>query len=397
MIYLVVLLLLLLLSFRYDICGKTIRRDQWYQVVLIIFILIAGLRYRFAVDTIGYLNSFYYNTPYLWEIDLAKLETFRFEPLWVFINSLVKSLGGKFFVVQIIQASIVNILIFKYFKKHISYPFLCVTLFFIMDYHYFCMMIMRNAIAIAICLFANDFFLEKKWKKAILLYTIAFLFHYSTLLIILITPFLMWLRLNKIGVVFLLSMLVVGKITSSYFEDVFALIAVTDGLSDKIDGYLESGLLDRDNVTLNYYIFGLLVPFIYTFLSLYYIKKRRCYDYLLKLEPFVMIGMMLIVLRANIGMLHRFTYLYSVYFIVFYVQVFMDMYKRKRLLTKSVSLVRSFIIFSPFLFVTIYSAVKGSLSYYPYYTIIEKKVDKEREKHYLESRPYLRKLSDNEY
>lgn len=26
-----------------------------------------------------------------------------------------------------------------------------------------------------------------------------------------------------------------------------------------------------------------------------------------------------------------------------------------------------------------------------------KKVDKEREKHYLESRPYLRKLRDNEY
>jgi len=327
MIYFVVLILLLLLTLRYDICGKTRGRDKWYQAVLIILILIAGLRYRFAVDTVGYLNSFYYNTPYLWEIDILKPESFHSEPLWVLINSLVKSLGGKFFVVQIIQAAIVNILIFSYFKKHSAYPFLCVTLFFIMDYHYLCMMIMRNATAIAICLYANDYSLEKKWKKAIPLYIIAFLFHYTTLLTILIIPFLIWLRLNKIGIVFLLSMFVVGKVTSSYFEDIFSLIAITDGFSDKADSYLDSGKLSRDNMSLNYYLFGLLIPFLYTFLSLFYIKKRHSYDYLLKLEPFIMIGMMFIVLRANIGMLHRFTRMYSIYFIIFYVQVLMDMYK----------------------------------------------------------------------
>ena len=51
MIYLIVIILLLLLSFRYDINGKTEGREQCYLAMLVIFILIAGLRWRLGVDT----------------------------------------------------------------------------------------------------------------------------------------------------------------------------------------------------------------------------------------------------------------------------------------------------------------------------------------------------------
>lgn len=396
MIYLIVLIFLLLLSFRYDINGKTEGRDQCYLAIQLVLILIAGLRYRFAVDTMGYLSSFYFMHPLLWDIDFTSWDSFRSEPLWTLLNSVVKTLGGKFFIVQLIQASIVNILIFKYFKKHSAYPFLCATLFYIMDYHYFCMMIMRNATAIAICLFANDYILEKKWKKAFLLYGIAFLFHYSTFFIILITPFSMWLRLNRIGIVLLLSMFVVGKMVGPYFDDLFALLALNDTVSGKLDHYLESGMLSRDKMNINYYL-TLLIPFLYTFISLYYLKKRNVHTDLLRLEPFIMIGLMFVILRVNMGMIHRFTYLYSAYFILFCVQFFMDVYNRKELLTKSVSLVRSFIVFIPFFFVTVFLTVRGFSHYYPYYSIIEKKVDKVRDKYFLEHRPKAKKLSEDDY
>lgn len=396
MIYLIVLLVLLLLSFRYDINGKTEGRDQCYLAIQLVLILIAGLRYRFAVDTIGYLNSFYYVYPDLLHLDYTRLDSYRHEPLWVLLNSVVKTLGGKFFIVQIIQASIVNILFFKYFKRHSAYPFLCATLFYIMDYHYFCMMIMRNATAIAICLFANDYILEKKWKKAFLLYGIAFLFHYSTFFIILITPFSMWLRLNRIGIALLLSMFVVGKMVGPYFDDLFALLAFNDTVSGKLDNYLENGKLSTDNVSIYYYL-SLLIPFLYTFISLYYLKKRNVHIDLLRLEPFIMIGLMFVILRVNIGMIHRFTRLYSAYFILFCIQFFMDVYNRRELFTKSVSLVRSFIVFIPFFFVTVFLTVRSFSSYYPYYTIIDKKVDKVRDKYFLEHRPKAKKLSEDDY
>ena len=63
MIYLIVIILLLLLSFRYDINGKTEGREQCYLAMLVIFILIAGLRWRLGVDTPNYLDSFYHRYP----------------------------------------------------------------------------------------------------------------------------------------------------------------------------------------------------------------------------------------------------------------------------------------------------------------------------------------------
>ena len=70
MIYFVVLLLLLILTVRYDINGKTEYRDQWYNAVLVILILIAGLRFRLGVDTVNYIYMFYHDFPSLFDIDI---------------------------------------------------------------------------------------------------------------------------------------------------------------------------------------------------------------------------------------------------------------------------------------------------------------------------------------
>lgn len=393
MIYFIVLIILLFLSFRYDINGKTEGRDQCYMVMLVVFILVAGLRFRVAVDTIAYLYSFYHTIPKLENLDFTRLDTFRSEPLWVLLNSAVKSLGGKFYIVQLIQAAIVNVLVFKYVKKHSEYPFLCVTMFYILDYRYFCMMIMRNAVAIVICIFANDYVLEKRWKNAIFLYIVAFFFHYSTALIIVITPFILWLRLNKKGIVVLLSMLVIGKILSSYIEELTTLIVINDTVSGKLDVYVESGKLSTEDNNVNYIIYAVLLPFVYTIASLFYVKKHQLRSNLIKFEPFLMVGLMLVLLRMNIGMLHRFTKLYELYFILFYAQALMIMYKRKGKLMRSVSLARSLLVFFPLFFLSL--AVESGN--YRYGTIIERKIDKKQENNFMSGRNTLNVPSKDEY
>ena len=385
MIYLIVLILLLILSFRYDINGKTIGRDQWYLAMLVVLIMIAGLRFRTTGDTMAYLYHFHHDYPDLLHIDLTRLDAFRHEPFWVLLNSSVKTLGGKFFVVQLIQASIVNILIFLYFKKHSSYPFICIFFYYILAYHYFNMTVMRNAAAIAICLFANDSLLEKKWKKAYLLYFVAVMFHYSSALFMLIHPCLLFLRLNKIGLLLLFSMLIVGKVLQYYFEDLFALMEFNAVVSNKLDSYMKNGGFDTDDKNLNYFIFNLALPITYIILSLYHVKKNHSLSDLLKLEPFVMIGLMFLMLRFNVGMLHRFSRAYEVYFILFYAQFFMDMYRGKKVLSNAVSLVRTFVLFSPFLLFSIHTSVLDE-RYSPYNTIIERKIDKKRENSYIITR-----------
>ena len=397
MIYLALLFLLIILSLHYDINRKKVGRDQWYWAMLVVLIMIAGLRYRTTGDTIAYLYYFYHGCPDLLHLDYTRLDIYKYEPLWVLLNSSVKTLGGKFFVVQIIQASIVNIIIFKYFKKHSSYPFLCIFFYYILAYHYFNMMVMRNATAIAICLFANDFLLERKWKKAYLLYFVAVMFHYSSALFMLIHPCLLFLKFNKTGLLCLFSMLIVGKVLNFYFGDLFALMDFNEVVSNKLSGHLEKGRFNTEQNNLYYYIVALVLPITYIILSLYHVKKNHSKPDLLKLEPFVMMGLMFLVLRFNVGMLHRFSRAYEVYFILFYVQFFMDMSRAGKFIPNAVSLARTFVVFSPFLLSSINSSVLSE-RYSPYYTIIERKLDREREISYIITREYTDKVpSKDEY
>ena len=255
MIYYLVLLLLLILSVRYDINGKTKYRKHWYYTILVIFILLAGLRFRLGEDTIHYLYFFYHATPNLFDINLDTLLLSGQPPLWIILNSIVKTLGGRFFVIQIIQATILSVLILKYFDKHSPYPFACTALFFFWRYQWYSMVVMKAAIALSIILFANDYFLEKKYKKGILLVLLATGFHQSSVLLV-IVPFLTFLRFNRLGIVLLVFSLFVSAFLQSRLGDVFAMMEFSEGVSNKLDSYMDSGSMSQQH-NLNYFLIKL--------------------------------------------------------------------------------------------------------------------------------------------
>ena len=345
MIYFVVLFLLVLLAVRYDIAGKTKYRDQWYLAVLGIFILIAGLRFRVGEDTPVYIYQFYHTTPELWNLSIDTFLTNGDPPLWLLLISIIKAVGGKFFWVQIIQASIVNILILKYFKKHSSCPFACVVLYFLWRYLWYNTVVMKSALAVSVILFANDCFLEKKYKKGLLLILIATGFHQSSALL-LATPFLTFLRFNALGIVLLLSSYFVGAFLQSQLGDVFAMFDFAEGMSNKLDNYVDSNYLKQAH-NLNYIIVRILPILIYPIIFLIYLKKNSKHSDLLRLEPFLMMGLLFQMMQLHINAFYRFVSIYSAYFIIFTVEFFILFAKNSIMLKRSLAYARSLTIIFP--------------------------------------------------
>lgn len=396
MIYLIIFILLIILSIRYDIQGKTKYRDQWYWGILVVFILVAGLRWRFAIDTINYMYRFYHINPYLWNLNSVDFLTSETPPLWIILNSIVKTLGGKFFVVQLIQAAIVNTLIMKYFKKHSPYPFSCVVLYFFWKYQYFNMMIMKAATALSILIFAYDYFLEKKYKKGFLLVLIATGFHQSSI-IFLIIPFLTFLRLNKLGILFLISTFFVGAFLQSQFGEIFEMLEFADGVSEKLDTYAESDkYMDSASGIGNLFlrIFPLMI---YSILSLWYVKKY-CRNYPVhKIEPFVIIGLMFQIMTINIYIFYRFVNIFCIYFTIIIVHFFIEFSRSSLKLKSSLAYTRTLILILPFwagLYILQRPFTAGS--YNPYSSVIERSIDKARENHYIE-KVGAQKFKEDEY
>ena len=399
MIYFVILFLMIYLSYQYDILGKTNNKEFWYRLLLIAFILIAGLRYRLGGDTINYLKYFYYEIPYLW--DISKEDLFSgTEPLFLLLNSVVKSLGLKFFVVQLIQALIVNGLLFAFIKKHSLYPFTCILFYSFYMYFFYNFEELRASISIVICLFANDYILDRKWFKGFALYFLGTMFHYSTILLF-ITPLFLFLKMNIVGASFILLSLFVALILQAKLGDYLFLFELNNSVADKMSGYVDSDVFFKRNITIRSILFSNIPYFIYSAFAILFLKRIRNNMELLNLQPFLVLGLIFVVMSIPVPVFYRFVHFYAIYFVLFFTYLFIELIKGSKGITTSLAVMRTCVLFIPFFLLAVrnirspfVSNADAGLSsksaqqyynyqkYYPYSSVIERSLDEEREKLY---------------
>lgn len=378
MIYFFIFILLLFLSFRYDICGKIKGRNFCYGVVLVIFILVAGLRWRLGTDTIGTLEKFYYLTPLL--DSYFKLESFDVRyPLWNFLQSFVYTLFGRFYVVQLIQAAFVNVLFFLYFKKHSKFIFTCTFFYFIWMYTTFNMEEMKSSMSVGLMLYANDYILAKKKLKAFLLFVLGCMFHFSTMFLI-ITPLLLFLRCNKTGIIFIISMCFLGFYLQITLGDYFTLFEISEDISDKFEHYSESEHYSTGREMIRFVLFDLPV-ILYSLFSIRYIKRFDKCNELLKLEPFLIIGLCFLMLSGNIFIFYRYYHFYVVYVILFVVEFFRIASNRK--LMPSVA----FLLLFPLIISMTLPYKENYFRYYPYCSVMDRELNKLREQRQYYNHP----------
>lgn len=373
--------MLAVFSFRYDINGKTKNREFCYRLMLVVFVLVSGLRWRIGIDTPAYCYSFYHEYPTLSEFSWRDYPVGE-DPFFVLINSFVKTFGGRFYVVQIIHATIINVLIFHYIKKHSELIFTCLFFYAITCYTTYNMEIMRGSLSIVICLYANDFILDKKWIKGYLLYSLALMFHAQTI-VLLVLPILYFLRFNKLGLVVFILSFFLGIILMRLLNDYLFLFEASESVSDKISGYSTSDMYGGQGGNINFYIVTIFPLLFYAVTSFIYVKYQNPSSSLLKFEPLIVIGVIFILIRMNLEIAYRYVDYYKLYFVLFFSEFYVGLIKKACLLTKSVALFRSCIVFVPYiLFFLVYYYVLSddySLRYNPYSSVIDRTICNKRE------------------
>lgn len=392
MIYLFVLFLLLFLSFRYDINEKMRFRDHWYLVILILFIFIAGFRYRIGIDTPRYMFGFYHDYP---TIDKFSFNHYYIgkDPFYVLINSVVRSLRGRFYIVQIINAIFVNFLILYYIKKHSKYLFTCSFFYFLLLYTGILMEAMPASFSVAICLYANDYFQEKKWVKGYLLLLIATLFHAQTLALF-VLPLFFFLRFNKLGILMLFIAYIGGIILQQSLGDYAFLLEGNDYLEHKVSSYAESDKYGENNRGIFYFVIKIILPVVYCIFSLWYCKRYSRNRNLKPMEPFIMLGLMFLMVQVSFVIAYRYVHYYIIYFIFLYAETFISMIKRSEHMSIGLAYIKCVILFLPLMINSLHFF--NDSRYYPYSSVITKSVNKERENRFKKAINYYYPNS-NEY
>ena len=239
---------------------------------------------------------------------------------------------------------------------------------------------MKASISIVLCLYGNDYILEKKWVKGYVLYLMGCLFHFSTLLILL-TPLLFFLRFDRKGYVVITLAIIFGYIVQSSYDDYLMLFTFDEQIADKAELYLESAQ-NKENKLLVLLIYT-LPPLVYAFLCTLFLKKKLD-NYLLKFECFVVIGVICYLISINISIFYRYGHFYTTYIILFYSSCIVDLFKKKLRYSFSAASLSLVILFLPLYMSFAAYYVKGNkyVMYYPYNSIFNRKVNKEREARY---------------
>lgn len=392
------LLMLFVLMYHFDIKGNTANRDYSYQISLLVLVIVSGLRFRIGGDTVNYLYNYHHLIPRLWELSASSFDEIGYEPFFLLFMSSVKSLGVPFFVFQLLHALFVNGLIFHYIKRHSSYPFACVLLYFLWMYPMYNFEEMRASMSVAICLFANDCMVDKKIVKGFFLYAVALLFHYSTAVIVL-TPLLLFLRMNLWGLVFLLFSFYLGYFIQRNFGDYLLFFDFNDMVSEKATNYTESDVYFEQNISVKEIIIWKMPYVLFSFIAFWYLRMKKISDdiqegSLIRLQPYLLIGLVFVLFSIPMPICYRFIRFYIIYFILFFVQFLIGMVRYRSKISISVALIRSFIFFLPMLHIissiyldSIYESTNYSKyfcyeKYYPYSSVIERGINERREKLY---------------
>src|SRR5687768_13613751 len=105
MIYILILLLLLLLSFHFDFNNQKGGENFWYLTVLLILIALSGFRYKVGGDTLAYFD-FFKDYPFISDLPRYDFANSKWDPFWVILSSISKSIINDFTFFQFLHAII---------------------------------------------------------------------------------------------------------------------------------------------------------------------------------------------------------------------------------------------------------------------------------------------------
>lgn len=233
MIYFFVLFLLMFFAFIYDFVNAKSGKKTVYYVILIGLICLSGFRYRVGGDTSMYMLTYPY-MPNLGELSNYQSGEEKLQPLWILFIAFSKSITEEFYIVQLLHAIIVNTLIFGFIKANTKYTFTAILLYYIGYYGYFNFEILRESIAIAIFLYSIKFLQNKNWFFYFSLSSIAFLFHFSAI-VLFIFPFIINLKFKFFRV---LLIFIIGIFFGSIFTSTVSSVSIVSGFIASMKEYV---------------------------------------------------------------------------------------------------------------------------------------------------------------
>lgn len=197
MIYLLIFIFIVFCVYFYDVREYSSGRTTSYFLIFLMFVLLSALRYRVGSDSIFYEDAYDRMPDLSFYLQYLKYDNYLdYQPLWLLIVAIARSISSEFFVLQLIVALIFNSILLYFFNKYTIKPFTAIAILFVsLLFFYYNFEILRESIAVGIFLLNIKNLEEKRWVPYYLLAVLSFMFHISAIFLFFL-PLFRYIRFN---------------------------------------------------------------------------------------------------------------------------------------------------------------------------------------------------------
>lgn len=178
MIYFIILAVLALFAFLYDVLNLREGRSVIYWGAWLLLVCLAGFRFKVGGDTYNYM-TIYKLLPNLQNILNNDVDIAKLQPLWFFFTAIAKSIGEDFYIFQFLHAIVVNAAVFFFIYKNTNYRHTAILIYYFTFFPFLNFELLRESLAVCCFLASIQCYVNKNWLKYYLIITVAFLFHFS--------------------------------------------------------------------------------------------------------------------------------------------------------------------------------------------------------------------------
>jgi len=369
-VYLLLIILVLSQVFVSDF-AKIKSHDKFMKGLIFTYIvLLVGLRNKVGIDTYSYMNN-YSSIPNLYELDIKHIFDYKYQPFFVLLESFCKTVfTTDFYWMQLIHAIILNYAVFNFIGKNTSFFFTGILFYLLTCFMYFNFEIMKESLAIAVFLLNFDALKSGNWKRYYIGVFIAVMFHMSAAILIFL-PFLRRVKLNKYFVLGMGIFVVLLILIRPYLE----LLEFNEKLSNKVNTYV--GLAESGALNTNWVFLQILQITVVPLFLLSISPKSRSENIVYLICIYVILGLGTVFYQLIFQRLANY-FLFFVIINCVYIVTSKAKFSRRKILGYCGILVFCFFYNYNFL------AHGGSVRWFPYQSIFDQKVNKERDALYYQ-------------
>lgn len=328
LIYIIVIALSVYYSIRWDgVEEDNAFKKHRYWMLCVLLILITGFSYGLGGDKFVYMRQFEAiptDIPALEYASLAMVIQGNM-PLWTLLTIFAKKCFDSFYAVQIIQAVITNLTFFYIASKYTHRNFCFIIVYFLtLTYFIFNTEIMREGIAIAICMAGMEAYMNGHKRNFYLCYILAILFHVSAAVVIVFPLLRLKITFKTLAFTILISLvfwtlsdIAMGKIVNS-------VLGGTGAFATKIIKY--STQANNLNGFIGNVLRFLILPFIVMYYSFLWEEDE---DIKRKKQKLISFYLILAVCACSLAGFSRFRNYMEIYYLIMLSDFIFTLFRKK--------------------------------------------------------------------